>query len=180
MDLYLDNREFFVISLTLFALLTNYYIYMKQQKDYEEALSFAYFSAGKLELCQTLKKKNKNKLFGICVGSLIVSLKQQSGLSWLNSYWKIEQSPRGYAVPCLPKEEDFNLICRRQEDINKVLEMLRQKGIDADLLDEKAVYWLRDNFSHSLAFAFMMKERLATLRDKFDDKACLSRFVWYL
>ena len=68
---------------------------------------------------------------------------------------------------------------RNVDRINATLQILKEQGIRADLLDVEGIYWLRTEYSRVKSFAYMMKERLKTLREKFDDNSCWARMIWY-
>ena len=84
-----------------------------------------------------------------------------------------------HKTPRLPDETDCYDMMRNVDRINATLQIIKEQGIKADLLDVNGIYWLRNEFSHIKSFAYMMRERLKTLRDKFDEDSCLARVIWY-
>lgn len=82
-------------------------------------------------------------------------------------------------TPRLPDETDCLELVRHADLINATLQIIKEQGIRADLLDLNGNYWLRKEYSHVKAFAYMMKDRMNTLREKFDDDSCWGRVIWY-
>ena len=91
----------------------------------------------------------------------------------------IEQNCLLRKTPRLPDETDCYNMMRNVDRINATLQILKEQGIRADLLDVEGIYWLRTEYSRVKSFAYMMKERLKTLREKFDDNSCWARMIWY-
>ena len=120
----------------------------------------------------------KDQLIGIQMDRFILSLTQDR-VSWYNAYWMIEQNHLYPKTPRLPDETDCLELVRHADLINATLQIIKEQGIRADLLDVNGIYLLRNEFSHIKSFAYMMKERLKTLRDKFDEDSCWGRVIWY-
>mgnify|MGYP006907966029 CR=1 FL=1 len=151
---------------------------MEQLSKFTTPLPLSYAAGGKVENIKELDLSMKDQLIGIQMGRFILSLTQDR-VSWYNAYWMIEQNCLMHKTPRLPDETDCLEMVRHVDLINATLQILKEYDIRADLLDVEGIYWLRKEYSHVKAFAYMMKDRLNTLREKFDDDSCWARMIWY-
>lgn len=141
-------------------------------------MPLVYAHGDNLSIVSELDLSNKDSLIGIKLDRFTLSLTQDL-VSWYNAYWLIEQNCLLHKTPRLPDETDCYNMMRDVDRINATLQILKEQGIRADLLDVEGIYWLRTEYSRVKSFAYMMKEHLKTLREKFDDNSCLARMIWY-
>lgn len=151
---------------------------MEQLSKFTTPLPLSYAAGGKVENIKELDLSMKDQLIGIQMDRFILSLTQDR-VSWYNAYWMIEQNHLYPKTPRLPDETDCLELVRHADLINATLQIIKEQGIRADLLDVNGIYWLRNEFSHIKSFAYMMKEKLKTLRDKFDEDSCWGRVICY-
>lgn len=163
--------RFCIINLFIF-------LYMEKTSVFTTPLPLVYAKEKKMEFVSALDLSRLDTLVGIKLDEITLSLKQ-SKVSWYDAYWIIERNKTLWKTPCLPEENDCQELVRYKELINATLEILREHGVDADLLDYNGIYWLQTEFSHVKSYAFLFKERLNTLRDKFDASSCYARVIWY-
>lgn len=141
-------------------------------------LPLVYFENGTVVTVPMLDLSKKDLLIGIKLNHFVLALKQYK-VSWYDAYWLIEQNKAYCKTPRLPDDVDCEEMLRHIDLINATAEILRERGIDADDVVRNALYWLRKEYSPLKAFAFMMTERLNTLREKYDGSSCLARVLWY-
>lgn len=151
---------------------------MEQLSKFKTPMPLVYAHGNNLLIVSELDLSNKDSLIGIKLDRFTLSLRQDR-VSWYNAYWMIEQNCLLHKTPRLPDETDCYDMMRNVDRINATLQIIKEQGIKADLLDVNGIYWLRNEFSHIKSFAYMMRERLKTLRDKFDEDSCLARVIWY-
>lgn len=154
------------------------FLFMEQLSKFKTPMPLVYRGENGLLIVSELDLSKKDNLVGIKFDRFTMSLTQDK-ISWYNAYWMIEHNCLLHKVPRLPDETDCGEWCRYAERVNATLQIIKEQGINADLLDVNGIYWLRNKFSHIKSFAYMMKERLKTLRDKFDEDSCLARVIWY-
>ncbi len=151
---------------------------MGQLSKFATPMPLVYAHGDNLSIVSELDLSNKDSLIGIKLDRFTLSLTQDQ-VSWYNAYWMIEQNCLLHKTPRLPDETDCYNMMRDVDRINATLQILKEQGIRADLLDVEGIYWLRTEYSRVKSFAYMMKERLKTLREKFDDNSCWARMIWY-
>ena len=151
---------------------------MGQLSKFATPMPLVYAHGDNLSIVSELDLSNKDSLIGIKLDRFTLSLTQDL-VSWYNVYWLIEQNCLLHKTPRLPDETDCYNMMRDVDRINATLQILKEQGIRADLLDVEGIYWLRTEYSRVKSFAYMMKERLKTLREKFDDNSCWARMIWY-
>lgn len=151
---------------------------MGQLSKFATPMPLVYAHGDNLSIVSELDLSNKDSLIGIKLDKFTLSLTQDL-VSWYNAYWLIEQNCLLHKTPRLPDETDCYNMMRDVDRINATLQILKEQGIRADLLDVEGIYWLRTEYSRVKSFAYMMKERLKTLREKFDDNSCWARMIWY-
>lgn len=151
---------------------------MGQLSKFATPMPLVYAHGDNLSIVSELDLSNKDSLIGIKLDRFTLSLTQDL-VSWYNAYWLIEQNCLLHKTPRLPDETDCYNMMRDVDRINATLQILKEQGIRADLLDVEGIYWLRTEYSRVKPFAYMMKERLRTLREKFDDNSCWARMIWY-
>ena len=151
---------------------------MGQLSKFATPMPLVYAHGDNLSIVSELDLSNKDSLIGIKLDRFTLSLTQDL-VSWYNAYWLIEQNCLLHKTPRLPDETDCYNMMRDVDRINATLQILKEQSIRADLLDVEGIYWLRTEYSRVKSFAYMMKERLKTLREKFDDNSCWARMIWY-
>ncbi len=122
---------------------------------------------------------NKDNLVGILIGKIIVALKEQV-VSWSQAHWIAYGKKLCSCEAFVPDRVIIRKIRRNLESFNATVRLLQQNGIAADTLNSTGIYWLDEEFSHGKAIAFLMKDQLPTLLDKFDEKSGILRIVWKL
>lgn len=141
------------------------------------SLPLVYVLNGQIVRRPDFEAANKDSLVGILIDKTIVALKEQV-VSWSLAHW----IARGKRLHCgeavVPSLVVMQNIRQNLENFNAIIKLLQQNGIAADRLNLSGVYWLNEEFSHRKAFAFLMKEQLPTLLDKFDEKSGTLRMVW--
>lgn len=151
---------------------------MEKTSFFTTPMPLVYAEGKGIVIISALDLSKLDTLVGIKMDRFTLSLKQDK-VSWYNAYWMIEHNNALRKTPRLPDETDCKELVRYKERINATLEILREHGIDVDLLDFNGIYWLRTEFSRVKSYAFLFNERLNTLRDKFDDSSCYARVIWY-
>lgn len=151
---------------------------MENTVKFTTPLPLVYFEKGSVLTVPVLDLSKKDYLVGIKLDHFVLALKQYN-VSWYDAYWLIEQNKVCRKTPRLPDDVDCEEILRHIDLINATAEILRERRIEADDVDRNALYWLRKEYSPLKAFAFMMSERLNTLREKYDGASCRARVLWY-
>lgn len=142
-------------------------------------LPFVYFVNNKIVSKPDFDAANKDNLVGILIGKTVVALKERI-VSWSQAHWIVYGKKLYLSEAFVPDRAIMQKIRRNLENFNTTIKFLQQNGIAADTLKPNGVYWLDEEFSHGKAFAFLMKDQLPTLLDKFDENSGILRIIWKL